>query len=106
MEDKKDDKEFSELIEYLGGKFTAIDERFSSIDERFSSIEEKLITIDEKLDLKADKSDVSDLLSAVDAYAQKADTYFQEMVMLSHKVDRHEKWFHLLADKLGVKLDY
>jgi len=34
----------------------------------------------------------SDLQSAVDAYAKRADTFFQEMVVLSHKVDRHEKW--------------
>ena len=33
----------------------------------------------------------SDLQTSVDAYAKKADTYFQEMVMLAHKVDRHEK---------------
>jgi uncharacterized coiled-coil DUF342 family protein len=42
----------------------------------------------------------------VDAYAKKADTYFQEMVMLSHKVDRHEKWFRQVAEKLDIKLDY
>lgn len=48
----------------------------------------------------------SDMLTSVDAYAQKADTYFQEMVMLSHKVDRHEKWFQQIAEKLGIKLEY
>jgi len=52
------------------------------------------------------KEEFSDLQAAVDAYAKKADAYFQEMVMLSHKVDRHEKWFHLIADKLGIKLEY
>jgi uncharacterized coiled-coil DUF342 family protein len=48
----------------------------------------------------------SDLLSAIDGYAKKADTYFEEMVALSHKVDRHEKWLLQLAEKLGVKLEY
>jgi len=38
------------------------------------------------------KKDVNDLLNAVDTYAKKADAYFQEMVMLAHKVNRHEKW--------------
>ncbi len=52
------------------------------------------------------KSDFNELMTAVDAYAKKADTYFQEMVMLSHKVDRHEKWLHLVAEKLGIKLEY
>jgi uncharacterized coiled-coil DUF342 family protein len=48
----------------------------------------------------------SDLLSAIDAYAKKADTFFEEMVALSHKVDRHEKWILQIAEKLGVKLEY
>lgn len=49
---------------------------------------------------------ISDLQSAVDVYAKKADTYFQEMLMLSSKIDRHEKWLHAMADKLGIKLEY
>ena len=78
-------EEFSELIEYL--------------DERFTRIEKQLET-------KAEKTDVDILLTAVDTYAKKADTYFQEMVSLSHKVDRHEKWLHQVAEKLDIKLDY
>ncbi len=89
-------EDFSELIEYLDGKFNSIDERFNGIDERLSNLEEN----------KADKSDVRDLMSSVDAYAKKADTYFQEMVALSHKVDRHEKWLRQVAEKLDIKLDY
>lgn len=46
------------------------------------------------------------LLTSVDNYAKKADTYFQEMVVLSNKVNRHERWFHLIADKLNIKLEY
>ena len=52
------------------------------------------------------KDEFSKLYTAIDAYAKKADSYFQEMLMLANKVDRHEKWFHQLADKLGVKLEY
>ena len=59
-----------------------------------------------KLDLENLRKDFSDLQISVDSYAKKADTYFQEMVALSHKVDRHEKWFHQVADKLGIKLEY
>jgi len=54
----------------------------------------------------ATKEDINKIYSAIDAYAKKADAYFQEMVMLSHKVDRHEKWIKQLADKLGIKLEY
>ena len=65
-----------------------------------------------KEDLKAavqnlsTKEDIDTLLTAVDPYAKKADTYFQEMLMLAHKVDRHEKWIQQIAEKLGVKLQY
>jgi len=52
------------------------------------------------------KEEFSDLQTSVDAYAKKADTYFQEMVILAHKVDRHEKWFQQIAEKLGLKLEY
>ncbi|MDO8676743.1 MAG: hypothetical protein Q7K16_03825 [Candidatus Azambacteria bacterium] len=75
--------DFSELIQYLDEKFVVVDKRFDEI-----------------------KSDFNNLLTAVDTYAQKADTYFQEMVMLSHKVDRHEKWLQEIAEKLGIKLKY
>ncbi|MDO8443501.1 MAG: hypothetical protein Q7S78_00725 [Candidatus Azambacteria bacterium] len=75
--------DFSELIQYLDDKFTGVDKRLAELDNNFNK-----------------------LTNAVDAYAQKADTYFQEMVMLSHKVDRHEKWLLEIAEKLGIKLKY
>ncbi len=52
------------------------------------------------------KKDFNNLQTSVDAYAKKADNYFQEMAALSHKVDRHEKWLLQLAEKLGIKLEY
>ena len=57
-----------------------------------------------KLDFEALRKDFSNLQTSVDAYAKKADAYFQEMVMLSHKVDRLERWVLELADKLNVRL--
>ena len=60
--------------------------------------------VDERFDEL--KQDFVDLQTSVDAYAKKADTYFQEMLMLSHKVDRHEKWLLQIAEKVGVKLEY
>ncbi len=63
-----------------------------------------------KEDLESFKDEIreyySDIQSAIERYAVKADAYFQEMVMLSHKIDRHEKWLHVMAEKLGVKLEY
>lgn len=48
----------------------------------------------------------SELQTSVDAYAKKADGYFQEMLVLSNKVNRHEKWLQEIANKLGLKLEY
>ncbi|MCD4705903.1 hypothetical protein K8R61_02370 [bacterium] len=52
------------------------------------------------------KEDFDKLLVSVDNYAKKANTYFQEMVMLSHKINRHEKWIQQIAEKLSVRLEY
>jgi len=82
-------EDFSELVEYL-------DEKFSNIDRQLENLKEN----------KADKSDMNTLFNAVDAYAQKADAFFQELVMLSHQINRHEKWLHQIAEKLGIKLEY
>lgn len=49
---------------------------------------------------------ISGLHTAIDAYAKKADAYFQEMLMLAHKVDRLEKWVCEMAKKIGMKLEY
>lgn len=54
----------------------------------------------------ATKKDINKILTAVDEYAKKVDAYAQEMTMLAHKVDRHEKWILQIAEKLGVKLEY
>ena len=76
-------QDFAGLVKYLNDKFIHIDERFDEV-----------------------KKDFVDLQTSVDGYAKRADTYFQEMVALSHKVDRHEKWIKQIADKLGIKLEY
>jgi len=89
------EKDLGELVEYLDKKFVAIDQQFIGVNERLGGL----------LESKADKSDIDNLLTAIDSYAQKADTYFQEMVMLSHKVDKMEKWIHQIADKVGIKLE-
>jgi len=96
-------KDYKELIEYLDKKFSGVDKKFSGVDGKLIDLDVK---IEELKEGKSDKSDINELMNAIDAYANKADTYFQEMVMLAHKVDRHEKWFHQIAEKLGIKLEY
>jgi len=94
--------DYKELIEYLDKKFGKVDERFGKLFEVFATKED----LEGAVRNISTKEDFNNLLNAVDDYAKKADAYFQEMVALTHKVDRHEKWLHQLAEKLGVKLEY
>lgn len=83
------DKDHSELIEYL-------DERFTKIDENLENLKET----------KADKKDVQDLVNSIDRLAKSMEIYHDEYVALTAKVDKHEKWFQQVAEKLGIKLNY
>ena len=60
------DKDYTELIEYLGDKFEKVDNRFDKIDERIDKIDEKINKIGTTLENKADKKDVQDLVNAID----------------------------------------
>ena len=78
-------------------------------NEDIQKLMEVFATKDEIKEMISDlttKEDFSNLQTSVDAYTKRADTYFQEMVMLSHKVNRHERWCMQIADKLGIKLEY
>ncbi len=76
-------EDLSELIEYLDGKFKKVEDDFGDL-----------------------KKDFNVLQTSVDAYAHKADKFFQELVMYSNQVKRHEKWLKEIADKVGIKLEY
>jgi hypothetical protein len=81
-----DDKDVKKLIEAFGEVFpTKVD--FESFKDEY-------------------KESFSDMQKSVDAYAVKADKYFQEHSMLSNKVDRHGKWIEKLSKTAKVKLEY
>ena len=75
-------------------------------DKKLDLILKEIFRLEKKMDFGFSESrgDFRKLQNVVDAYATKADTYFQEMVMLSHKVNRPEKWILQLAEKAGVHL--
>ncbi len=52
----------------------------------------------------ATREDIHELQKSVDAYAKKADTYFQEMAAFTSKMNRLERWIQEVADKVGVEL--
>ena len=63
-----------------------------------------------KIELKEDinglREMVQSLVISVDKLVGAVDSLAQEYTMVVGKIDRHEKWLHLLAEKLGIKLEY
>jgi uncharacterized coiled-coil DUF342 family protein len=71
---------------------------------------EVLATKDDVRELKQDfdslREMVQSLVVSVDKLVKAVDGLRQEYVMVTAKIDRHEKWLHQLAEKLGIKLEY
>lgn len=63
---------------------------FRYLDSEFSNLRGEIKTI---------KVGQDSLQNAVDGYAKTADHYMQEMLALSHKVDRIERWVLKIAKK-------
>ncbi|MBI2075374.1 MAG: hypothetical protein HYT82_01750 [Candidatus Harrisonbacteria bacterium] len=112
-------EDFSELVEYLDKKFgevatkADVDRRFDAVDKQFADVDRRFdVVVREVVNLRTEtehnfadlKSDFRELQSAVSVYASKADTYFQEMVLLNNRVHRLERWMEELAAKVGMKL--
>ena len=74
----------------------------------------KLVTLEEfdsfrkeyKDDFSGLQSAIQGLIVAIDKLAKSMEIYHDEYVALTSKVDKHEKWFQQIADKLGLKLEY
>jgi len=77
------EREFTKLFKYMQGEFKKINDR---------------------LEQTATKHEIDRPTNAVDAYAKQAETYMEEMLALSHKVDRLERWILKVAEATGVKL--
>ena len=106
-------EDFSELVEYLDGKFNKVDERFekAATKEDVQNLSMRLINVEEGL--KEVKEEVADLkqtvyalVDSIDKLAKAVDDLRIEYSAIAMKVDRHEKWFHQIAEKLGLKLEY
>ncbi len=91
MSDAVTTRQLNEALDGFALKlFKYLDKRFAEIDKHFELQDKRIDT----------------LTSTVDGYAKKADDYMQEMLMLSHKVDRLERWIQQMAEVTGVKLEY
>lgn len=68
----------------------------------------KLITAEKevfttKSDFEILRGDFRTLQISVDGYAKRADLYYQEVVVLVHKVQRMEDWIRSVSSKIGVE---
>ena len=108
-------QDFSELVEYLDKKFqeTAtkgdIGEFRKGTNEKFS----KLATLEEfdqfkkenKEDINSLREQVQALTTSVDGLVKFMTDSKQEDMMAKKQTERYEKWFQIIADKLGLKLE-
>jgi len=104
-----EDKDIQKLKEVFATKEDL--ERFvtkGDLDKAKRELLQEIFVTKEDLEVFREevRKSFSDLHTAIDAYAKKVDTFAQEMIMLAHKVDRHEKWLHQIAQKLGIKFEY
>lgn len=78
--------------------------------EDIQKIVEVVATKDDIKDLKQDvdslKESVQSLIISVDKLVKAIDDLKTEYLAVTNKIDRHEKWIHQLAEKLGIKLEY
>lgn len=74
----------------------------------------KLVTLEEfdqsqkeiKEDINNLREQIQALTTSVDGLVKFMKDSRQEEVMAKLQKERYERWFHLIADKLGIKLEY
>ncbi len=98
------DKDFSELIGYLDKKFEKNSTEVRELRTEVVMIKEDGKEI--KTELIELKETVHALVTAIDRLAKVVDDLRIEYAAVVMKVDRHEKWFHQIAEKLNIKLEY
>ena len=79
--------------------------------EDIQKISIEVISIkEETMELKQDVAGLREMLQSliisVDKLVKSLSDLREEYLAISFKVDRHEKWFLQIAEKLGLKLEY
>lgn len=98
------DKDYSELIKYLDDKFVKVDDKFLIVNTKLDYVDKRFTEVDKRLD--AIEQRIDQLVNSIDKLTQSMSVYHDEYIALTSKVDKHEKWFQQVADKLGLKLEY
>lgn len=90
-------QDFSELIQYLDTKFGRTDQTLAVLQEDMKEVKKEVADL---------KETMHELVTAIDRLAKVVDDLRIEYAAVVMKVDRHEKWFQQIAEKLGIKLEY
>lgn len=87
----------------LNEVYNKLAEMDAKLDQKPNKEEVELM-IEQKLSRKADKSDVERILTRVSMVGANVDDYRSDQFDMRRKVERHEKWHHQTADKIGIEL--
>ncbi len=110
------DTRFAEQAASLDGRFA---EQAASIERQlrdfksgeddkymklFHYLREELATV--HAEIQAVNRNVDSIRALVDVVAKEHEDEHAERMAMIRQLDRHERWHHLTADKVGLKLDY
>ena len=83
--------EYQQLVQFLGERFTHVDQRFDAVDQRFDAVEQRLDAVEQRLDaLRAE------VLGHFDELYRRLERLEQEYQMILQGLRRIEA---LLADE-------
>ena len=91
-----DEAQWTKLYQYLDRRFDAIDGRFAAMDERFAAMDERFDLVEKRLE---------GIETTVNAIHQRLEHVEAEHTAMKSQLDRHDRWHHQTAGKLGVQLD-
>ncbi len=61
---------------------------------------------DLKQDVDGLRESVQALVLSIDKLVKATEELRTEYLTITNQINRHEKWVHQIADKLGIKLEY
>ena len=92
------------------------DEDIKKLKETLATKEDlaKIVILEEfdqfKVEIKQDINSLREMLQSlvisVDKLVKAVSDLKTEYIAITNQVSRHEKWFHQVAEKLGIKLEY
>ena len=101
MDDTQLTKHFDQLYKYLDERFDLVDQRIDDfekrVDKRFDAVGDRFDVVEERLD---------GIETTVNAIYQRLGNVEAEHAAMNQQLDRHERWHHQTADKLGLQLDH